>query len=345
MNKITATVYETFDPSEKAITSTALVDAAWTTRDSEVWANNVKDLITPDAVILDAGGGVGRLLPRLWEAKRIVLVEPDRKRFAHASVVAQSLIDENQQLLEKLENYDFLGTEEYENLLKQAHLSPVKSEKVCLLNDVMQSPAIAAQGQFDLIVCSHIFEHITLDIIQESIAAFYNFLKPNGSLVIFACKSPVLYHFRCDKEFNYKNILITRKEFADIFKNGYSTGLGVRYMPFDLLQTIIANPFNPSLQEVFDDEFKFESEHYQLPEQPLFTIKQWEAYHSEFYIHENMKTGEYIEYPQIQARLSQPVKPIETVAEILELEHQVNQNETLKKMHLIDMVVVAQKNS
>jgi hypothetical protein len=56
-----------------------------------------------------------------------------------------------------------------------------------------------------------------------------------------------------------------------------------------------------------------------------------------------MEVGTYIEYPQIQARLYRPIKPIESAAEILELEHQVNQNETLKKMHLIDMVVVAKK--
>ncbi len=75
----------------------------------------------------------------------------------------------------------------------------------------MQSKAISQYGTFDLIVCSHIFEHISLDVIQESISAFYNFLKPNGSLVIFACKSLILYHFRDNKEFNHQHILITRE--------------------------------------------------------------------------------------------------------------------------------------
>ena len=50
----------------------------------------------------------------------------------------------------------------------------------------MESKAIIQYGPFDLIVCSHVFEHISVDTIQESVAAFYNFLKPNGSLVIFS---------------------------------------------------------------------------------------------------------------------------------------------------------------
>ena len=340
MEKITATVYDTIDPYQWV---TDIAHQAWKTRDQEVWANNIQDLITPDAVVLDAGCGLGRLLPRFWSAKKIVLVEPDQKRFLHASIVAKCLLNQDQKLLEKLKDDGFWQTDEYNGLLKEAHTSPVKSDKVHLLNDVMQSPAIEQYGKFDLIVCSHIFEHISLDIIQESIAAFYNFLKPNGSLVIFACKSPILHHKGATKEFDHQHILISREEFAEICKNGHSAGLGIRYMPFDLFQTILNNPFNPTLQETFGDEFKFKSEHYQLPTTPLFTIKQWEAYHSEFYTHKTMEVGTYIEYPQIQARLYRPIKPIESVAEILELEHQVNQNETLKKMHLIDMVVVAKK--
>ncbi|MBE9142472.1 class I SAM-dependent methyltransferase [Planktothrix mougeotii] len=340
MAKITATVYDTIDPYQWV---TDIAHQAWKARDQEVWVNNIQDLITPDAVILDAGCGLGRLLPRFWPAKKIVLVEPDRRRFLHASVVAQCLLNDDQELLEKLKDDDFWQTDEYESLLEAAHTSPVNSEKVHLINDVMQSPDIAQYGLFDLIVCSHIFEHISLDIIQESIAAFYNFLKPNGSLVIFACKSPILYHVRLTKEFDHQNLLITRSEFAEICQGSPATGLGIRYIPFELLQTLLNHPFNPTLKEIFPEEFKSKSEYYQLPITPLFTIKQWEAYHSEFYTHKTMAVGTYIEYPQIQARLYRPIKPIESVEEILELEHLVNENDTLKKMHLIDMVVVAQK--
>ncbi len=230
MAKVTATVYNTIDPYQRV---TDIAHQAWKARDREVWANNIQDLITPDAVILDAGCGLGRLLPRFWQAKKIVLVEPDLKRFLHASVVAKCLLNEDQELLEKLKDDGFWLTQEYESLLQEAYTSPVTSEKVHLLNDVMQSPAIGQYGTFDLIVCSHIFEHISLDVIQESIAGFYNFLKPNGSLVIFACKSPTLYHVRLTKEFDNQNIVITRSEFAEICKGGPGAGLGIRYLPFE----------------------------------------------------------------------------------------------------------------
>jgi SAM-dependent methyltransferase len=340
LEKITATTYDTIDPYQWV---TDLAHEAWKARDREVWDNNLEDLIASDAVILDAGCGLGRLLPRLWSAKKIVLVESDRRRFSHASVVANCLIDEDQQLFEKLKDDDFVQTDEYHRLIQQIHCSPPNSEKVQLLNDVMESKAIIQYGSFDLIVCSHVFEHISVDTIQESVAAFYNFLKPNGSLVIFASKSPMLYHVQSKKEFDHARELITREEFFEICKKGHSEGLGIRYMPFDLFQTLLATPFHPKLQQTFGDEFKPQSEYYQIPSTPLFKVEKWEAYHSEFYTHKTMKVGTYIEYPQIQARLYLPVKPIESVAEILELEHQVNQNETLKKMHLIDMVIVAKK--
>jgi SAM-dependent methyltransferase len=341
MEKIKHTVYGTVDPYQWV---TDVAHEAWKARDKEVWANNVQDVITPDTVILDAGCGQGRLLPRFWSAKKIVLVEPDLKRFLHASIVANCLLNEDQELLEKLQNDEFVQSNEYNQLLEEAYRSPIKNEKVHLLNDIMQNPAIAQYGPFGLIVCSHIFEHIALDVVQESIAAFYNFLKPNGSLVIFACKSPILYHKRAIKEFDHQHIMITREEFSALLKKGVSAGLGIRYIPFDLLQTLLENPFNPTLQEIFGDEFKCQSEYYQVPSTPLFTIKKWEAYHSEFYTHKSMPVGTYIEYPQIQARLYRPIKPIENVAEVLDLEHQVNQNQALKKMHLIDMVVVATKS-
>ncbi|PNK17429.1 SAM-dependent methyltransferase, partial [Cylindrospermopsis raciborskii S01] len=71
MEQITSTVYETVDPYQRV---TDIAHQAWKARDQEVWFNNVQDLITPDAVILDAGCGLGRLLPRFWTAKKIVLV-------------------------------------------------------------------------------------------------------------------------------------------------------------------------------------------------------------------------------------------------------------------------------
>ncbi|MHC5718504.1 MAG: class I SAM-dependent methyltransferase, partial [Nostoc sp.] len=231
MEKIPSTVYDTISPYQWV---TDVAHEAWKARDKQVWTNNIQDLIAPDAVILDAGCGLGRLPLRLWSAKKIVMVEPNLRRFLHTSLIAKYLINQDQELLKKLENDDFIQSNGYERLLQELYSSPLKSEKVHLINDVMQSKAISQYENFGLIVCSHIFEHISLD---------------------------------------------------------------------DLLQSLLTNPFNPTLQEIFGDEFKSESELYQLSATPLFTIKQWEAYHSEFYTHKNMQVGTYIEYLQIQARL------------------------------------------
>ena len=67
MEKITTTTYDTIDPYQWV---TDLAHEAWKARDLEVWDNNLEDLIASDAVILDAGCGLGRLLPRLWSAKK-----------------------------------------------------------------------------------------------------------------------------------------------------------------------------------------------------------------------------------------------------------------------------------
>ncbi|MDZ8081337.1 MAG: hypothetical protein RMY36_024640 [Nostoc sp. SerVER01] len=103
MEKITATVYDTIDPYQWV---TDVDHEAWKARDKEVWTNNIQDLITPDAVILDAGCGLGRLLPRLWSAKKIVMVEPDLRRFLHASLVAKCLINQDQEVLK---NYNMMA--------------------------------------------------------------------------------------------------------------------------------------------------------------------------------------------------------------------------------------------
>jgi chorismate-pyruvate lyase len=56
------------------------------------------------------------------------MVEPDLKRFLHASVVAKCLINEDQELLKKLQNDDFVQTNEYDRLLQEINSSPLKSE-------------------------------------------------------------------------------------------------------------------------------------------------------------------------------------------------------------------------
>ncbi|MBI1294263.1 hypothetical protein GC175_04810 [bacterium] len=53
-------------------TTDSLADQIWKNQDEAVWQAYVQPLITPSTVVLDAGGGPGRLLPRLWGAQKIV---------------------------------------------------------------------------------------------------------------------------------------------------------------------------------------------------------------------------------------------------------------------------------
>ncbi len=319
-----------------------LSDKVWKIRDEEVWDKHVRPLIKHDTSILDAGCGLGRLLPRLWGAKKITMVEPDLQRFLQASVTADCMLNNNQTLLDELLSTDFHPSTS-SALIEQIRETPVKHDKVVLLNTQMDDPAIAEEGPFDLIISSHVYEHITFDVIQESLAAFHHFLKPGGHLLVFLAKGPMLYHFQASEEFNHSHTFINRSKFADITRAGHDAGLGVRYLPFELFEQILAAPFAPSLQTIFAEEFLETPRRYPPPQQQLFTVTEWEAYHSQYAPNENTAGGVYIEHPMIQKRLELPVRPVQTVEEAVSLEHKVNQNEVLKQLHLIDMVVVARK--
>jgi hypothetical protein len=185
---------------------------------------------------------------------------------------------------------------------------------------------------------------VSFDLIQESLTAFHSFLKPSGRLVLFLAKGPLLYHIHVKKEFDHAQALISREEYQRICHSGQEAGLGVRYMPFDLLESVLSNPFAPALRQMFGEEFIEQPRHYAKPESKLFDISQWEVYHSHYVRHENAAGGVYVEHPQIQARLGIPVRPAATAEEVVSLEHAVNRDAILKRLHLSDMVVVAQKH-
>ncbi|MFM8333861.1 MAG: class I SAM-dependent methyltransferase, partial [Candidatus Methylumidiphilus sp.] len=314
MNHATTTSYLTTDP-DNAID--LISDKAWKMRDEEVWNNNVLGLITPEATVLDAGCGLGRLLPRLWDAQKIVLAEPDPSRFAQAARVADALWRGDAALLEQLQNSDFYPQDSAGSA--SVGRAFAVGDKVHVLNTTMDDPAIAQHGPFDLILCSHVFEHIAFDVVQESLAAFHHFLKPSGRLVLFLAKGPLLYHIHVKKEFDHAQTLVSRDEYHRICQGGQEAGLGVRYLPFDLLETVLSNPFDPALKQVFGEEFIGQARQYAKTEGKLFDIQQWEAYHSHYVRHANAAGGTYVEHPQIQARLGLPIRPAETPEAVVQL--------------------------
>jgi len=338
MNDATAPTYLTTDPNNAI---DPISDVAWKTRDEEVWNNNVRDLITPQASVLDAGCGLGRLLPRLWDAGKVVLVEPDPSRFLQAARVADALLRDDSAWLERMLNTDFYPLDgAAPKIVDKAFAG---SDKVRVLNLSMDDPAIARHGPFDLILCSHVYEHVSFGLVQESLTAFHQFLKPSGRLVLFLAKGPLLYHIHVQKEFDHAQTLIGREEYHRICREGQEAGLGVRYMPFDLLEGVLANPFDSALGSVFGEEFIGQPRNYAKPGGRLFKIQQWEAYHSHYVPHKTEAGGFYVEHPQIQARLGTPIRPAGTAEDVTSLERAVNRDEILKRLHLSDMVVVAKK--
>lgn len=328
------------------------VDELWKQRDEAVWEKHVQPLLTPSSVVLDAGGGPGRLLPRLWGAQKVVLAEPDPIYCLKAKAMGASLSQGDQTTVDELLATGFERT--ISERLRTIAETAQPTTKCQVLNVPLFDPSIAEHGPFDLIVCSHVVEHVPFAVVQEAVAAFYTFLKPTGKLIIYGSKAPLLCHWIINFEASGVSYELSTCEcFAQLaqttqttgYSNFYSGGLPIRYFPFDQFAAILKEPFAPALRADFPTEFQTQPVHAQFPSHASFTVTAWEAYHSHTFPHSTLPTGIYPEYHQIQGWLNWPLKPIASVDEALALESAVNQQEILKRLFLIDMLVVAQKTT
>lgn len=328
----------------------SLVDQIWKSLDEAVWERFVQPFITPTTAVLDAGGGPGRLLPRLWGAQKIVLAEPDPTYCLKARALGDCLRRDDQVMVDELlaTGFDATVSDQVAAIAQTAH----PTAKFHALNVPMFAPTIGAHGPFDLIICSHVVEHTPFSAFQEALAAFYTFLKPTGRLIIYGSKAPILYHHNMIVDHaTFRTEIVPREEFARIaqmnqamtYTNFYKSGLPTRYFPFDLFETILKNPFAPPLQAIFPEEFQMKPAHPEFSSTPGFDVIHWEAYHAHYYHHSMMSQGTYPEYLEIQGRLGLPLKPIESIAEAAALETAVNANAVLKRLHLVDMILVVQK--
>ena len=331
-------------------TTDSLTDQIWKNQDEAVWQAYVQPLITPSTVVLDAGGGPGRLLPRLWGAQKIVLAEPDPTYCLKARSLADCLSRGDMDMVNQLlaTGFDAAIPEKIRAIAETAQ----PKANFQALNVPMFEPTIGDHGPFDLIICSHVVEHTPFTAFQEAIAAFYTFLKPTGKLIIYGSKAPILYHHNMIVDnATFRTEIVTREEFVRIaqinqvqtYTNFYINGLPTRYFPFDLFETVLKNPFAPALQTIFTEEFQIKPAHTEFSSTPCFDVIHWEAYHAHYYHNSMMIQGIYPEYLEIQGRLGLPLKPIESIEEAAALEKAVNQNAVLKRLQLVDMIVVAQK--
>ncbi|HBY19881.1 MAG TPA: hypothetical protein DEG71_02555, partial [Clostridiales bacterium] len=108
-----------------------------------------------ECFLLDAGCGIGRLVGEFQEYfYRIVAIEPDKKRFA----------------------------ETVKNISNTSY-----SSKVELRNILIQE--LDNEEKYDVILCSHILQHIQTEELAKVLQKLKAILKPNGLLLITTCHS------------------------------------------------------------------------------------------------------------------------------------------------------------
>jgi len=224
--------------------------------------------------VYDCGCGLGRLFPQLTQADVIVAAELDRQHFKHAVLKAKATVENDSELDALL---DKRTGEKYQNLLDEIDKQEYHIGNIHLFNISMtEVEPIREYGPLEIIISSHVFPHVTFDLIQGGLSAFYSLLKSEGILAIFTTKTKgePLAHIRVNRDEGSRGYKIDRKEFADVFKSGKREVLPVRYYSFQLFKAIMQNPFSEQMREIFAEEYATASSEVS----PSFQIIDWVAY-------------------------------------------------------------------
>lgn len=134
-------------------------DLYWRKSENEVISFIFNYLINKPGFIfdsfLDAGCGKGRLLEDFAKPfRKIVAVEPDPDRFKHALLTAQELFPDNRAVVRNLPAESFSSNE-----------------------------------RFDLILCSHVIQHIHTDTVMPLMQNLGDHLTENGVIAVTTCHS------------------------------------------------------------------------------------------------------------------------------------------------------------
>lgn len=142
----------------------------------------------PEVRALDAGCGFGRMLPWLSRlAGRIVAIDPDAGRLADAARVAPGLGD---------------GTE----------VELVRSDVRTLPEDT-----------FDLVLCSHIIQHIPTTEVTPFLSRLHRLTAPGGVLVLVYTRAPVgdeKYSVDHLGDHGVETRWVSREEFDEVARGG-----------------------------------------------------------------------------------------------------------------------------
>ncbi|MBC6477905.1 MAG: class I SAM-dependent methyltransferase [Hormoscilla sp. GM7CHS1pb] len=199
-----------------------------------------KKVLQSGQTIYDCGCGLGRLFPLLSQADAIVAAELDPQRFKHAVLKAKAIVEKDSQLEALLNKRG----DKYQTRLDEIDKKEYHFGNFHLFNNSMtEVEPVRKYAPFDAIISGQVFPHVTFDLVQGALSAFYSLLKSEGILAIFTTKTKgeQLEHLK-SKQDNSPLLKIGRKEFADVFKSQMGKIVPIRYYSFELLTQILQNP-------------------------------------------------------------------------------------------------------
>ena len=167
--------------------------------------------------------------------------------------------------------------DKYQTLLNEIDKQEYHIGNMHLFNISMtEVEPLQEYGPFDIIISSHVFPHVTFDLVQGGLSAFYSLLKGEGILAIFTTKTKgnPLEHIKVVRDEGSRGYKIGRKEFAEVFKLEVGKAVPVRYYSFQLFKSIMQNPFSEQMREIFAEEYAAASSEVS----PSFQIIDWVAY-------------------------------------------------------------------
>jgi SAM-dependent methyltransferase len=201
--------------TRKALESGEPYPGYWVQSESRIFdeiassIREARDGFTEPSWLMDAGCGWGRLLPTFEEFfDRILAVEPDPKRLDGARRTA--------------ERSNF-------------------ADKVTFVSSQIQDLDWGAES-IDVIICSHIIQHVKTDLVGSILGNMNRLLRPGGRLYLTTSHSMIDRDVFTVGKMDGERVdfsLIESEEFDDIAKGNSGRGLPVRFYSAGTLENLL----------------------------------------------------------------------------------------------------------
>jgi SAM-dependent methyltransferase len=196
--------------------TTSLIDSQESKKGD--WERNEKDLLDKTSKYLqgnrrewlfDAGCGTGRLIP-LFECffNRVLAVDPDPTQILKAKQLTENL-----------------------NLTSKVTLKVAPIESLDWQKETI-----------DVILCSHVIQHVNTETVKLILQKFYTLSKPNGLLILTTAYAPAQDYYMINylKQSKFFEHQITKDEFNGLITNE-AAKLPIHFFSTETLQTLMKN--------------------------------------------------------------------------------------------------------